>query len=150
MMRYSNTRRIERPVAEVFDFAAVHCYDNHPKWEDEVLEIRPITQGPIDVGSRAIMVRRDFGRTSETEYEVTAYEPDRLVAFRHNDPKMRFDIAFRFTPVGDATDLQVDVEAQPTGFLKVMEPMMRRRMPKISGRIMDRLKVLLEAHPAAA
>jgi hypothetical protein len=43
----------------------------------------------------------------------------------------------------------VDVQAQPHGALRVLAPVMRRRMPRISRRIVNRLRVLLEEDRAA-
>jgi hypothetical protein len=148
MMRNSSTRRVERPVANVFDFVAVRCYENHPKWEDAVIEIRPAHIRAHRYGKQGPHGAPGLWAHDQDRVQVTAYEPDRLISFRHDNPKMRFAIAFQFMPVGEATDLRVDVEAQPMGFLKVMEPMMRWRMPKTSQRIVDRLKAVVEADQA--
>jgi hypothetical protein len=153
MIRHHQEIQVHRSVGEVFDFVATNSYDNHPRWEREVVEIRRITDGPIRVGSRAVMVRREFGRTSETEYEVTELEHNRRIAFQHCTPQMDFDIAFTFLPEGEATRLAVDVQAQPHGALRLNSPLMRFQMPRTGRRIMKQLRELLEEpaiSPAAA
>lgn len=65
MLTYEARRRINRPPDAVFDLIGTNVYDNHPSWESEVVEIRPLTEPPVQLGSRAIMVRREYGRRSE-------------------------------------------------------------------------------------
>jgi len=57
MAKYEETYRLKRTPAAVFDVIGTHCYENHPRWEPEVVEIRPMSPGPIGLGSRAVMVR---------------------------------------------------------------------------------------------
>lgn len=152
MIRYDDVVTIQRPVEEVFDFVATHCYENHPRWEPEVLEIRRITTGPVDVGSRAVMVRRDYGKVTETEYEVTEMEPNRRIAFRHANAQMGFDISFDFEPDRAGTHLRVAVRAQPHGILRMMTPLMRVRMPKTGRRLTGNIRRVVEesAEPRVA
>jgi hypothetical protein len=77
-------------------------------WESEVVEIRPLTEPPVRVGSRAVMVRREYGPRSEVTYEVTAFDQDRRIAFRHISTQMAFEIAFVLDPAGEwGSDLSV-------------------------------------------
>ena len=57
MITYTKTRRVERSAETAFDVIGTHVFENHPKWEAEVLEIRRLDQGAVGVGSRAVMVR---------------------------------------------------------------------------------------------
>jgi len=144
MIAYSGEITIRRPVGDVFDFVALHCYDNHPHWEPEVLEIRRLTDGPVRVGSRAVMVRRDFGKVTQTEYEVTELEANRRIAFRHDNPQMDFTLTFDFRPDPAGTRFAVDVVAQPHGWLRVMTPPMRRTMSRTGRRILGNIQRLVE------
>ena len=62
---------VRRSVEEVFDFVGTHYFENHPRWEREVVEVRRLTDGPFGVGSRGVMVRQVYGRRSEAPLEVT-------------------------------------------------------------------------------
>jgi hypothetical protein len=59
------------------------------------------TIGGVDLGSRAIMVREDFGRRSE--YELAAFEPGRRVAMRHPNAAMLFELEFALAPAAHST-----------------------------------------------
>lgn len=146
MIVYQSTRRVNRSAEDTFDVIGTHVYDNHPKWEAEVLEIRPMTPGPVGVGSRAVMVRREFGRRKEVEYEVTEFEPGRRITFHHPDAALDFNISFNITPIDSGScTVQVDVRAQPQGWTRILEPIMRRVMPKQGDRITSAMAEVIES-----
>jgi uncharacterized protein YndB with AHSA1/START domain len=148
MIHYTQVVTIRKPVEKVFDFVATHNYENHPRWEAEVVAIRPLTEGPIRVGGRAVMVRKDFGKQRETTHECTELVPDRKVAFRHVDGPMDFEIAFSFEPSPNGTRLRVDVAAQPHGAMRVLSPVFRLRMPRVAARLSNRLREVVEGEAA--
>lgn len=149
MSTYDATYRLDRTPEEVFDVIGTHCYENHPLWEREVVEIRQLTPGPIGLGSRAIMVREEFGRRSETEYEVTAFEPARRIAFRHPQGSMLFELGFDLRAAGvAATDLTVHVRAEPRNALRLLSPLIALQLPRRSDRITRRLVELVESRPS--
>jgi len=146
MANYAATYRLKRTPAVVFDVIGTHCYENHPRWEPEVVEIRPMSPGPIGLGSRAVMVRAEYGHRSETEYEVTAFEPARRIAFRHPDASMSFELGFDLQPAGDsATDLTVHVRVKPHGRLRLLSPILALQLPRRTDRITRRMIALVEA-----
>lgn len=148
MVAYEARRRVGRPPAAVFDIIGTHVYENHPRWESEVIEIRPLTEPPIRVGSRAIMVRREYGRRSEVPYEVTDFEQDQKIAFRHISGAMDFDIAFLLAPAADGnSDLVVQIRATPKGMFRLLTPLVARHLPKTSERITSQMVALVESRP---
>ncbi len=144
MLTHEARRRVNRPPGAVFDIIGTHAYENHPKWESEVVEIRPLTDPPVQLGSRAVMVRREYGRTSEVTYEVTAFDQDRRIAFRHISTQMAFEIAFALEPAGEGgSDLSVQVRAQPQGVFRLMTPLVARNLSKTSERITSQMVALV-------
>jgi hypothetical protein len=41
-------RIVQRPPMEVFDFVATHHFDNHPRWDPDVLEMTQTSPGPVE------------------------------------------------------------------------------------------------------
>lgn len=149
MPHHRATYRVERTPHEVFDVIGTNVYANHPKWEAEVVEIRPITPGPVRVGTEAVMVREERGRRSETTYVVTAFEPDRAIAFAHDHPAMTFALRFEVAPAGaSATDLTVDVRVGLKGALKLATPMFALQLPRRTDRITNQTIALIEGRAA--
>lgn len=148
MIRHTQDVHIRRASAQVYDFVASRYAVNHPRWEEEIVEIRPLDGGPIAEGSRFLMVRKDFGRIAEAVNEVVELVPGRRIAFRHVDEKMDFHIAFNFDPVADGTRLRVEVGAEPHGAMRLITPMLRLRMPRIAVRNSERIRDLVESEAA--
>lgn len=147
MIVHEHSRKVNRSAEDTFDFIGTHMYENHPRWEKEVVEIRPLTPGPVGVGSRAVMVREEFGRRSEEEYEITEFEPGRRIAAHHpEDAAMDFRIAFDIEPLdGDSCMLSVEVQIQTKGWMRLFEPVMKLAMPKRGKRIVDDLVNVVES-----
>jgi hypothetical protein len=151
LINHTTVKHVNRSAEDTFSVIGTGIYEYHPKWEREVVEIRRITDGPVGVGSRAIMVRREFGRTSESEYVVTEFEQDRKIAAHHPDPSMDFHISFEITPIDSSScTVQVDVAAQPLGWTRIFEPVMRLVMPKRGERLADSMVEVIESAPALA
>lgn len=145
MITWSGTRRVHASAAHTFDVIATHGRENHPRWEKEVVEIRPVTPGPVGLGTRAIMVRKEMGRVRAVEYEVTEFDAGRRIAFHHPDANMDFALSFTVSPAtASECDLRVDVRAQPNGALRAIEPLMRLAFPKRSARITDAMVAVVE------
>ena len=151
MPTFKRTYRVARSADQVFDVIGTHIYENHPRWEHEVVAIRPLTDGPVRIGSRAVMVRQEYGRRTEGTYEITAYELGRLVAARHLDGPMDFEISFGLVPVDDAaTDLTVTVSMALRGRLRPLSPLLGLQLPGRSDRISRSMVALVESGPPAA
>src|SRR5437879_11430924 len=78
-MRIESSTVIERPVEDVFRFQADDHYRNHPRWDPEVLSLKPIGDGPPGLGSRFELTRRMMGRRQTDVFEIVEWErPHRL------------------------------------------------------------------------
>lgn len=148
MIRHTQDVHIRKASADVYDFVANRYAENHPRWEEEVVEVRQLGQGPITEGSRFVMVRKDFGRIAEAVNEVVELVPGRRIAFRHVDGSMDFHIAFNFDPLADGTRLRVEVGAEPHGAMRLITPLLRLRMPRIAVRNTARIRDLVESEAA--
>jgi uncharacterized protein YndB with AHSA1/START domain len=143
-------RTIARTPAEVFDVIGTHNYENHPRWEAEVLEIRPLQAGPIQLGSRAVMVRKDWGKVHETTYEVTDFQPDRRIAIRHLDGPLDFQLAFELAPASGGTELTVRVNAKPRGAMRLLGPVFGVVQRRVSNRLTDQMVGAIESRSVAS
>ena len=73
---------IARPAEPVFDFIAADFFTNYPRWSPEVVELKPLSPGPLQVGMRARQVRVDQGRRTDAVFQVIALERPRRVEFQ--------------------------------------------------------------------
>ena len=72
---------IHKPVEDVFRFIGDGFYENYPKWSPEVVDLKPLSQGPLHLGSLARQVRVDHGHRTESTFKVTDYQPNRKLLF---------------------------------------------------------------------
>jgi len=141
LIRYDIEEHISRSPATAFDFVAVHQPENHPRWEDEVVEIR--RPGPLAVGQKGVMVRQEGKRRREVPFEVTELVPDRRIRFRSGSGGFNLDLTFDFVPRGDETSLHVTALLDLRGPLRLLSPLFARRFPQTGARITRKLAALL-------
>lgn len=109
-MKCEVTTVIDRPIAAVWDFYAIHHVENHPRWDPDI-ELENTTGGPIDVGT--VISRRGTRVEPPTEgtMEVTEFEPERTMRVTTQDGPMTINGWARFAaPSEDRTQLTIGGE----------------------------------------
>jgi uncharacterized membrane protein len=124
---------IERPVATVWDFYAVHHVENHPRWDPD-LELEKVTDGSIGVGT--VIRRRSvrFGTPTEGTMEIVAFEPERLMWVETRDGDMTIHGRARFADLGGGrTELRIggDFVGMDDSMEETIRPLMERSLATI-------------------
>ena len=150
MITYTKTRRVERSAETAFDVIGTHVFENHPKWESEVLEIRRLDQGAVGVGSRAVMVRSEGGRIGETEYSITEFVPNSRIAFDHPGSAMGFSLTSTISPVtATSCDVTTRVTMRPRGWVRLLTPLLRLDAPRRGDRLTAAQARVIEDSPSS-
>ena len=143
MTRIERSTVIDRPVDEVFGFT--HDLDKNPLWQTTIVEIEPLTEGPLRVGSQWREVRRFLGKRIETVLELTEYEPNKRSAVKMVSGPVPLSGSYEYESADGGTKFTVAGELDAHGFFKLAEPVFAR----ITGRELEanlgHLKDLLEA-----
>ncbi len=142
MARFAQSVIIDRPVEEVFAFLA--RLENETLWQQGLIEAKVTSDGPIGVGSTGEEVRSSMGRRVTTAWTVTAWEPDRRFAFKVTKP-VPFTAAYDFATVPGGT--RVEITAEPTGFSRLLWPLIAGTGRKQYETDFAKLKQVLEAQP---
>jgi len=138
MLEFENTIRIDRPVDDVFAFLA--NFENIPKWNYYVLEVRQLSESPIGVGTTYHQVRK----SDEQDLQIIEFEPDRTVAVKtlpQSSPS--FERKFTLYEVGDTTRIR-DQWKLDTGRPAILERFARGRVKSAVSENLAKLKELLE------
>ena len=109
---------IDRPCDEVFALVADRLYDTYHLWNTGVIDVEPLTDGPVRVGSRGVAVsyvpRGKSGFHEEgCTFEVVRYVEGRELVLDESDAHPlieRSRIALLFDPLGARTRLRVGEE----------------------------------------
>ena len=141
MPEASNSVVVARPAGEVFAFLADGTNDR--RWRAAVLDIR-LKSGSGEGAIYEQGVKGPFGRRIPADYQITGYEPDRRIEFRAIAGPVRPEGSYQLEPVADGTRVTFSLRCSPTGFAKLMTPMVARTMRSEVSQL-DRLHAVLEA-----
>ena len=76
-----STILIRSSADQVFRFIVYDFFINYPKWSPEVKDLRQVTEGQVNKGTKGWQVRIDSGHRSESEFVLTEYIQNRRVVF---------------------------------------------------------------------
>ena len=145
MPQASHSVTINRPLADVFAYVADG--EKCKEWRPGVLDIVRAT-GAMDggVGTRYLQgVKGPMGRRIRADYEITAFEPSRLLEFQTiagpARPHGRYD--FAPTPNG-GTNLTFSLDAELSGIRKLLMAGAVQKTMDAEVRTLDNLKHNLE------
>ena len=139
-------RIVQRPPEVVFDFVARHHFENHPRWDPDLIEMSQTSRGPVGVGTTARVVRRQGRGRVEGTATVSAYEPDRVAAWDVRFGPFRLDQRAEFIPeqAGAATRLRLSIDSSARGPVGLIVPLLRGRFRKTMTQSLATIAALLE------
>jgi uncharacterized protein YndB with AHSA1/START domain len=132
---------IQRPAGEVFAFVADGM--TAPRWRPGVLDIGHVSGSGVGAVYRQ-GTKGPGGRRIAADYEITAWEPDRHLAFRVIAGPVRPTGEYRFEPVGDGTRLTFSLAAELSGLQRLLGRAVQQTMDAEVGAI-ETLKSVLES-----
>jgi hypothetical protein len=137
---------VQRPPEVVFDFVARHHFENHPRWDPDLVEMRQTSRGPMGIGTTARVVRRQGRRRVEGIATVHAYEPDRVAAWDVRFGPLQLDQRAELIPErgGAATRLRLCIDTTAHGPLRVILPLLRARFRKTITQSLRTIAALLD------
>jgi uncharacterized membrane protein len=143
MFKYEKSVFINRPQQEVFNF--VTDLSNDPKWQASIQSVKQISDGPIGVGSTFRYETKLLGRKSETEIQLTSYNPPNGASVKALNGPIPFENTYRFETQDGGTLLTFMGWAEIGGFFKIAEGLAAKQIEKQLETDAVALKKLLEA-----
>jgi uncharacterized membrane protein len=138
VLEFENTIRIDRPVEEVFAFLS--DFENIPKWNYYVLEVRQLSEGLIGVGTTYHQVRK----SNQQDLRIIEFEPGHTVAVK-TLPQSSPDLEMRFTLYEEGITTRVRDEWKlNTGRPAIFERLAGGRIKSAVAENLAKLKELLE------
>jgi hypothetical protein len=135
---------IVRPRAEVAAYASDP--DNATSWYENIERVEWKTSPPLAVGSRIAFVARFLGRRLAYTYEVREHVPgERFVMSTAEGPfPMETTYTWRDRGAG-ATLMTLRNRGTPSGFSRLVGPLMTTAIRRANRKDLARLKAILEA-----
>jgi uncharacterized membrane protein len=138
MLEFENTIRIDCPINEVFAFLS--NFENIPKWNYFVLEVKKISDGPPGIGTTYHQVRK----TDEQTFRIIEFAPNQKVAVKTLPPSSPdLEMRFRLEEEGTATRV-IDEWKLDTGRPALLERLAAGRIKSAVAENLAKLKKLLE------
>lgn len=137
---------IDRPVADVAAFAADP--DNAPVWYENIKSVEWQSPRPLSVGSRVAFVAHFLGRRLAYTYEIAELEPGQRLVMRTSEGPFPMETTYTWQALGQATTrMTLRNRGEPSGFSRLMSPLMEGAMRRANRKDLARLKQLLEERP---
>ena len=144
MIDFTIETRIARPVPDVFAYATDPA--TLATWQTNTVSAVPEGDGPIGVGTRLREVHRGpRGKEIATLVEVSRYEPDRAFGLRMLEGPLPIHADLTFAPDGGGTVFRFRAFGEPTGAMKLLQPVLRRALRKQFAQHCANLRRVLEA-----
>jgi len=133
---------VARPIEDVFAYVADGT--NNPRWRAGVVEIERTSAAGEEGATYRQVLKGPGGRHIAGDYRVTTYRSPHLLEFEVTAGPARPTGRFELAEAGPgATTVTFTLDVQPTGFMKLMGPMIAKQMDTEVHQL-DRLKTDLE------
>jgi hypothetical protein len=142
MVLISNSVVIRCTPEQAFDYLSDHR--NELDWNPTCERMDKVTDGPVGSGTR---FRAKWKLSPVVDLEILDYDrPHSWTA--HNGGALEVTMTARLEPVPDGTRLSTDFDATPHGFLKLIFPILQRRLRTEEKANMGHIRAALERRHA--
>jgi Polyketide cyclase / dehydrase and lipid transport len=132
MVLLDNSADIAVPPQEAFDYLS--DLRNEAEWNPKMRSVQLLTGDPIGIGSK---YRARWAGSPGTVVEYTRFERPNEWASVADSKMMTIRFSARVTSIPSGSRLTVRMELIPRGPLKLLQPLLRRRM---QGQELDNLR----------
>lgn len=133
---------IARPPAVVAAYAGDP--GNAPAWYVNIEAVEWETDPPLRVGSRMAFVARFLGRRLAYTYEVVELVAGERLVMRMAEGPFPMETRYEWVAEGAGTRMTLRNRGEPSGFGRVVAPVMAAAMRRAMGKDLVRLKGILE------
>lgn len=134
---------IDRPQDRVAAYAGDPS--NAPEWYVNIKGVEWKTPPPLAIGSRLAFVARFLGRRLAYTYEIVELVPGSRLVMRTSEGPFPMETTYTWEREGDGrTKMTLRNRGEPSGFSKVVGPLMAAAMRRANQKDLARLKTLLE------
>ncbi len=143
MINIEKSILINRPIEEVFTY--VSDLTHSAEWQNGLVEVRMVSEGPVGVGTRYAFVRSFMGKKMEASNEIEEFVPNSKIAFKTTSGPIPLEASYLFESTGRETKLTSTIEMHPGGFISLAEPLISASLGRDVEASLGKLKNMLES-----
>jgi uncharacterized membrane protein len=134
---------IDRPREVVAKFASDPS--NAPRWYVNIKSVEWKTPPPIGVGSQVAFVAYFLGRRMAYTYKITEFVPSQRMIMATAEGPFPMETSYTWESLGDdRTEMTLRNRGNPSGFSRILSPLMVPAMRRANRKDLARLKLLME------
>jgi uncharacterized membrane protein len=135
---------VDRPIDDVAAFATDPT--NAPSWYANIESVTWQTSPPAAIGSRMTFVARFLGRRLEYTYEIAELVAGQRLVMRTQQGPFPMETTYTWTPESTgATRMSLRNRGEPSGFSKLVGPLMAPAMRRANNKDLAALRTILES-----
>ncbi len=141
---------VDRPLAAVFDFTALHFFENYTRWCPQVVEFEPLQPGRAKAGMKARQTTVDRGVRTVSTFEIQSLTPPKALCLKGlTEP---YTACYDFeeqTAASTLVSFRIQFEERRL-FMRPFRKNLHELLNKGARRTVENLKQALESDYAAA
>ncbi|HMK89473.1 MAG TPA: ATP-binding protein [Methylocystis sp.] len=141
---------VECPLGSAFNFVGHGFFQNYARWSPQVVELQPLSEGPMRQGVKARQVTLDRGIRTESTFEIVQFGPPQLLGIKGVSEPFRSFYEFEEATTGSTQiAFSFEVEEQDL-FMLPFGALFRGALQEGAQRTVENIKQLLESQHASA
>ncbi|MCH2181446.1 MAG: SRPBCC family protein [Mariniblastus sp.] len=96
--------------------------DRLKKWKSELLDIQPLSEGPVELGSKSVSTLQVNGKTRVCNDEVIRFQENRVFTVRSRGPNTILSSIFKLENESGKTGLSYQIKLTTRGFDRLFVP----------------------------
>lgn len=139
------------PIGGVFNFVGHGFFENYSKWCPQVVELEPLSGGPVRAGLTARQVTLDRGIRAESIFEITAFGPPKILGIKGVSEPFKSSYEFKAQSAA-ATEVAFTFELEKRRhlFMRPFDRLIRATLQEGARRTVENIKQLIEIQHASA
>jgi uncharacterized protein YndB with AHSA1/START domain len=134
------------PASPAEVFAVIADFEQGPRWQPNMRSARWTSPPPAGVGATFEQTARFLGRDMTSGYEVTEYDPPRVVGIRSTTGPFPISVRRVVESHGDGARITEVSSGRPTGIARLLSPFMKPILRRTIARDYRHLAQLLDRH----